>query len=522
MVHERKKKKAPVGRRDEVAASLSDSESDEGSFMGDFEEMKKNDPEFFKFLEKEDSELLKNIEEDKEMEDIDCTNDDDIEDENDDDDDELVEEDELVEDEEEEVEDNPTFFDQEMDGDEGAASDQEEAEEEEGSLSMRDIEIWEKSLNHPAGPKTKFLRKVASAFHLVLTNPAFQPGSGEAFNRLMVLALTKLPMAFSSIFSGSAKPTSSKKWTLYHKSVRNYLKGVIELLGKITEPTILTFVLRELQNSVFLVPCFPKLVKPFIKSLLALWTGQDEQIQLFAFLALQSIASLFKNSNSSIFEVTLKLMYLEFMRRSKFHSVYTKDRIQFMLNCLLEMYSMDDGKSSYPLAFAYIRQLAMHLRNALTNLEKEKIQMVYNWQFLYCLDFWSKLLALKLNPNMDSLIYPLIQVALGTVKLQKSPQYFPFHLRVIEILNEMGRKCSIFIPVSQYLLDIVGECDSGAKKNTASKLLDLSLIVKVSKVVSQSRIFKVRVLDNNSVITHLIFILIIVGVPCVRMFGYDC
>ena len=183
-------------------------------------------------------------------------------------------------------------------------------------------------------------------------------------------------------------------------------------------------------------------------------------------------------------------MYLEFMRRCKYLNIHNKDRIQFMMNCLLEVYALD-GKTSYTLAFGYIRQMAMHLRTALTNLTKEKIQAVYNWQFLRCLEFWGKLLCLKLNAGLESLIYPLIQVALGSISLQKSPQYFPFHLQAASLLNEMSLKCGIFIPLSQFLVTLIEDCETGAKKNTMSKMMDLKTVVKVTKSVSQSRIYKV-------------------------------
>ena len=49
-----------------------------------------------------------------------------------------------------------------------------------------------------------------------------------------------------------------------------------------------------------------------------------------------------------------------------------------------ELYSLD-LRSSYEHAFVYLRQLAIHLRNAMTLKSKAASVHVYNMQFLSCL-----------------------------------------------------------------------------------------------------------------------------------------
>ncbi len=73
---------------------------------------------------------------------------------------------------------------------------------------------------------------------------------------------------------------------------------------------------------------------------------------------------------------------------------------------------------TYNHAFVYIRQLGINLRNAMQMKKKESYQAVYNWQFIHCLNFWSKVLAATANDheNLNSLIYPLTQIIVGTLK----------------------------------------------------------------------------------------------------------
>ena len=64
-------------------------------------------------------------------------------------------------------------------------------------------------------------------------------------------------------------------------------------------------------------------------------------------------------------------MYLSFVRNSKFITLKTQPLIIFMRNSLVEMFALNEN-ATYRHAFVYIRQLAIHLRNAVTI--KKKVQ----------------------------------------------------------------------------------------------------------------------------------------------------
>lgn len=62
---------------------------------------------------------------------------------------------------------------------------------------------------------------------------------------------------------------------------------------------------------------------------------------------------------------------MNFVKNAKFMSPKTKPVITFMQNSLVEIFSLDENLS-YQYGFVYIRQLAIHLRNAI--LQKKKVQ----------------------------------------------------------------------------------------------------------------------------------------------------
>jgi len=66
----------------------------------------------------------------------------------------------------------------------------------------------------------------------------------------------------------------------------------------------------------------------------------------------------------------MKEAYLTYVRSAKFGTVMQRGAVNFMANGVVELFLLD-GVGAYQLAFVYIRQLAVHLRQALTQKNAE-------------------------------------------------------------------------------------------------------------------------------------------------------
>jgi nucleolar complex protein 2 len=144
-------------------------------------------------------------------------------------------------------------------------------------------------------------------------------------------------------------------------------------------------------------------------------------------------------------------------------------------NSLSELYGFDQ-QVSYQLAFTYIRQLAIHLRNSITTKTQESAAIVYCWQYIHSLDFFSRMLSQHVgtskNSPLESLVYPVIQVALGAIKLNPSSQYFPLRFQIVESLLRLSRQTGVYIPLAPTLLEPL---DSALMKASHSKKADTVL-----------------------------------------------
>lgn len=72
-------------------------------------------------------------------------------------------------------------------------------------------------------------------------------------------------------------------------------------------------------------------------------------------------------------------MYISYVQNCKFTSPNALPMINFMQRTLTEMYSLDT-QSTYKHAFIYIRQMAIHLRNALTMKKKVGLGLCVFWE----------------------------------------------------------------------------------------------------------------------------------------------
>ncbi|XP_050533734.1 nucleolar complex protein 2 homolog [Daktulosphaira vitifoliae] len=297
----------------------------------------------------------------------------------------------------------------------------------------------------------------------------------------------------------------SKYWNKVKMTVRSYLTDLTKLLNNVSSEDITCVLLKHLHQMISFLSCLPTIVKPILKRLVALWSANDcETVKVVAFLCILKLA----NSDPTVYlEMILKAMYVGYIANSKFVSPKSLPGINFMRQSLTEMFSINEA-ISYNHAFLYIRQLAIHLRNAVTLKKKENIQSVYNWQYLSSLKLWTDVLCATLNKKqLQTLVYPLIQIIIGCVKLIPTVQYLPLRFHCISMLTKLSKETGKFVPVLPHIIEALSIVDFQKRHSkTSMRPMDFTCVLRLSKSQLQENVFKDAVIENlhSSLMDYLI------------------
>jgi nucleolar complex protein 2 len=255
--------------------------------------------------------------------------------------------------------------------------------------------------------------------------------SAAVFNALMVTALQRLHSEFAHHVPVGGSPAAGAgagggeggssggekllakhpKWKKLEPLALAFFKACLGLLGSVSEPSLLAFVLKQLRHYVPYMAPFPKVAKKYLKALLAVWgesqapDAEARSVQIAAFFRLRQLAICMP---FPCVEDCLKGLYLTYARNARFVNDQSLPVLTFMGNCVVELYGLELA-SSYQHAFVYVRQLAMLLRNALVKKTKDALQAVFNWQYLSCLRCWAAVVS-AYPDQLSGLAYPLTQV----------------------------------------------------------------------------------------------------------------
>lgn len=175
--------------------------------------------------------------------------------------------------------------------------------------------------------------------------------------------------------------------------------------------------------------------------------------------------------------------------------MHTLPSINLMKNSASELYALD-STASYQQAFSFIRQLAIHLRNALKTRSADAFKSVYNWQYLHCIDFWSIVLGAacdKEQPQeseMQQLIYPLVQVASGAIRLIPTSRYFPLRIHLLRAMLRLMQRSGVYIPLAPSLLEMLSAPEFLRKaKGSTLKPLDFTTTLRAPASYVRTRVY---------------------------------
>jgi len=176
---------------------------------------------------------------------------------------------------------------------------------------------------------------------------------------------------------------------------------------------------------------------------------------------------------------------MEFTKESKAGGggLGVQDSLRIAQNCFCELLRFDLTEA-YQLGFLYIRQLCLHLRNIRNNMGADAVKNIYSWQFFNCVKLWVLALC-RHKKELTLLIHPVVQLIIGTIKLTNNIKYFPFHVKLFQLISMICQNTNEFVPASQYMLypfeQNVSYLNSKAHKLEDKMLPETLVSIKISK-----------------------------------------
>ncbi|EXJ83683.1 hypothetical protein A1O1_07307 [Capronia coronata CBS 617.96] len=418
------------------------SDDDPAEHKGQLAALAEKDPEFYKYLQENDAELLDF-----------------------DEDDDLAEVDELSDGE-------PPAKKQKTKG--GA---EEPAAPDDVTLAM--VKKWKSSLVE--GFSIRALRQVVLAFRAAAhaddeEDKAFKYNipSAEVYHEVLVTALKQVPEALAhhlpvkETAGGKVRvPTDSPKFKTLAPLIKSHASSLHHLLGHLSDTKTLRLALQSFEPLLPYLLQFRKFLKVITRAVASIWSdnSSDEATRITAFLIIRRLMVI---GDAGIREAVLKSTYEGVVKGSRNTTIHTLAGINLMKNSAAEIWGIDQ-KVGYTTGFTFIRQLAIHLRTNITKPTKDSYKTIYNWQFVHSLDFWSRVLSLHCNSLLEAqngkqsqlrpLIYPVVQVTLGVMRLIPTSTYFPLRFHLMRSLLRISQATETYIPLSAALLEVLNSAE---------------------------------------------------------------
>ncbi|KZT37168.1 Noc2-domain-containing protein [Sistotremastrum suecicum HHB10207 ss-3] len=382
-------------------------------------------------------------------------------------------------------------------------------------LTKEELKQWQKAIIETRSIKA--LRKLLIAFRSAVhmneesERVTYTIDNNSLYNKVINTTLRYTPVVlhhhipFKSLPNGKYKPPSqSTKQKMISKAILSYIYNVLHLLSQTSAADIQVLALNETAKLLPYIVGSRKAVKTYLKTCLELWSTASDEVRIAAFLAVRRVAAA---SDESLLDLALKSTYMTLVRSCKATSPHTLPSITLMKNLATELFCMDHA-ASYQHAFGYIRQLAVHLRTSLKVKTKEAYKQVYNWQYAHSVDFWSLLLARACDTEeerktgreseLKPLIYPLVQVSLGAIKLISNARCFPFHFQILRSILHITQRTRTFVPLSAYFIPIIQSVLSPTSKTKPSTLrpVDLEVNIRAPAQYLKTRIYSETLADE--------------------------
>lgn len=487
----RKKSKAKTVTKEDL-------DNEKEDYQKSMEKMAETDPEFYAYLKENDEALLdfdiSKLSDDEEVED-----------------DEDAEEGEDQQQEDGEMDVDEEFEQAEEKIVEPTKKSKKMADKEETEVSAADVKAWKKSLEETHS--LKIIKKALLVFKAAVrvsehedTENSYTLTDPAVFNSLLILVLKTVPDAIQhhvplKTSSNGSKHIASetKKSKTLSGSLKGHASALAVLLADLQDKDIANLVLKSIHTLLPYFLSFRKPIKELIEAVVNLWgTAKEDDTRMIAFAFLKTAG---QEYSKSLLEVILKSTYTGILRNSRRTNIHTMPGLNFQKNSAATLFDIDVA-ISYQHGFQSIRQLAIHLRNGIVNPNKgDTYKQIYNWQYANSLDFWSRTLAVQCENGKDTplreLIYPLVQITLGAIRLVPTPQYFPLRFYLVRSLLRLSQTTGVYIPLLPLLTEILSSTViTKSPKASTLKALDFDHNIRATKAYIGTRIYQDGVGDE--------------------------
>ncbi|KIW30974.1 uncharacterized protein PV07_02660 [Cladophialophora immunda] len=379
------------------------------------------------------------------------------------------------------------------------------------TLSM--VKKWKTSLTEQFSIRA--LRQVVLAFRAAAHADdeedkvfKYNIASPEVYHEVLITALKQVPLVLSHHLpvkeSAGGKlriPTDSPKFKTLAPLIKSHASSLHYLLKHLADTKTLRLTLESFEPLLPYLLQFRKFLKVLTKAVASVWSdnSSDEATRITAFLVIRRLMVI---GDAGIREAVLKATYEGVVKGSRNTTVHTLAGINLMKNSAAEIWGIDQNVS-YTAGFTFIRQLAIHLRGNITKPTKDSYKTVYNWQFVHSLDFWSRVLSSHCNSLLEvqngkpsqlrPLIYPVVQVTIGAMRLIPTSTYFPLRFQLMRSLLRISQATETYIPLSAALLEVLNSAEM-KKPAKASTLRPLDF---ASNIRAPSSYLKTKVYQDG-------------------------
>jgi nucleolar complex protein 2 len=379
------------------------------------------------------------------------------------------------------------------------------------TVTMAMVKTWKESMTEKHSVRA--LRQVVLAFraaaHLNDEDDKefkFSIPTADIYHEVLIVALKEVPPVLNHHLpvkqSAGGKiriPTDTQKFKTLSPLIKSHASSLHYLLSHLSDAATLKLALQSFDPLMPYLLQFRKFVKLIIKSVVSIWSDNSstETTRITAFLILRRLMVI---GDPGIREAVLKSTYEGIVKGSRNTTIHTLSGVNLMKNSAAEIWGIDQ-KVGYTTGFSFIRQLAIHLRGNITKPTKDSYKTIYNWQFVHSLDFWSRVLATHCNSLVEAqegkesqlrpLIYPVVQITLGVMRIIPTSTYFPIRFQLMRALLRISQASGTYIPLASALLEVLNSAEMKKPPKPATlRPLDFSSIIRAPTSYLRTRVYQ--------------------------------